>query len=72
MPYLKEYQFCQGVTELIRGKNINSVSLAGILGCSPNTAMKLLRHPEKFSLEQIRIISNKIHIPIERLKEEIK
>ena len=72
MPYLKQDQFCLGVTELIRSKGQNSVSLAKVLGCSPNTAMKLMRHPELFNLEQMRIISNRLHIPMERMLEEVK
>lgn len=73
MPYKKKDRVpFQSFTELIRGKGFNSIKLAEVLDCSPNTAMSKLRKPSRFTLRDIARLSKRGHIHIEELREAIK
>lgn len=73
MPYKKKDRLpFQSFTELLRGKGLNSVQLAEVLGCSPNTAMTKLKQPSRFTLRDIARLSHRGHIHIEELREAIK
>lgn len=73
MPYKKPT--CvpfQGFAEFIRGKGINSPQLAKILDCSPNTAMKKLKQPELFTLNDLLKIHRRAHIVWDDIREGIR
>ena len=73
MPYKKPERVpFQGFAEFLKGKGFNSIKLAEVLGCSPNTAMKKLKSPELITLGDISKIFRKGHIPLTILREEIK
>ena len=73
MPYRKRDTIpFQCFSELLIGKGLTSPKLAKILECSPNTAKKKLKEPERFCLMDIVRISRSAHIPIEDLRDAIK
>ena len=73
MPYKKPERVpFQGFSEFLRGKGFNSISLASVLGCSPNTAMKKLREPKLFNLNDLMRLHYKGHIVWDDLKGAMK
>ena len=73
MPYKKPERVpFQGFAEFLRGKGLNSIKLAEVLGCSPNTAMKKLRQPWTFDLNDLLKIHRKGHIAWDDLKGAMK
>ena len=73
MPYKKPERVpFQGFSEFLRGKGFTSPRLAEVLGCCPNTAMKKLKNPELFDLNDMRKLHRKGHIVWDELKGAIK
>ena len=73
MPYKKPERIpFQGFAEFLKGKGFNSISLAKVLECSPNTAMRKLREPKLFDLEDLRNLHHKGHIVWDDLKGAMK
>ena len=62
---------CSGITKLLWGEHLNSVSLGRILGCSHSTAMHKLRHPEEFKLKEIEQIIKATGLTLSQIKEVI-
>ena len=73
MPYKKPERVpFQGFAEFLKGKGFNSIKLAGVLGCSPNTAMKKLKSPELINLQDIAKLYHKGHLSLIEMREAIK
>ena len=62
---------CDGIIKLIRGENLNSVSLGRILGCSHSTAMHRIRNPKEFTLEELERIIKHTDLTLSQVKEAI-
>ena len=73
MPYIKarEIPYVR-VKRLLLGYGLDATSLAGVLGCSYNTAASRLRNPQSLTLHELGVISRNGHIPIEELREAIQ
>lgn len=73
MPYKKPERVpFQGFSEFLKGRGFNSVKLAEVLGCSPNTAMKKLKEPKLFDLNDLMKLHYKGHIVWDELKGAMK
>jgi len=73
MPYKKPKRVpFQGFSEFLKGLGLTSPKLAEILECSPNTAMKKLKNPRLFTIGDIERLYRRGHIPLTRLREELK
>lgn len=57
---------------LTRDKELNSVSLARIMGWSHTTAMNRLRHPDNFRLRELEKIMEKTGLSLSEIKEVIR
>lgn len=72
MPYKKPERVpFQGFSEFLKGRGFNSVKLAEVLGCSPNTAMKKLKEPKLFDLNDLLKIHRRAHIVWDDIRKEI-
>lgn len=49
----------------------NAPKVAEALGCTPKTARNKLNNPELFTVGDLEQIRNKLHIPIEEIRERI-
>lgn len=73
MPYKKPERVpFQSFSEFLRGKGLTSPKLAEVLGCSPNTAMKKLKEPKLFDLNDLMKLHHKGHIVWDELKGAMK
>lgn len=73
MPYKKpEHIPFQSFSEFLRGKGFTSPRLAEVLGCSPNTAMRKLKRPELFTLNDLLKIHRRAHIVWDDIREGIR
>lgn len=73
MPYKKPERVpFQGFAEFLKGKGFNSIKLAEVLGCSPNTAMKKLKQPELFNLNDLLKLHRKGHIVWDDLRGAVR
>lgn len=73
MPYRKPERVpFQGFAEFLKGKGFNSIRLADVLGCSPNTAMRKLKEPKLFDLNDLMKLHYKGHIVWDELKGAMK
>lgn len=73
MPYKKPERVpFQSFSEFLRGKGFTSPKLAEVLGCSPNTAMKKLKEPKLFDLNDLMKLHYKGHIVWDELKGAMK
>lgn len=72
MPYIKpKAPPFQAVQRLLKGYDINATRLSALLGCSYNTARRLLERPGLLTLEKLDTICRRQHIPMEELREAI-
>ena len=72
MPYKKPTIKFIGIRELCLGKGIRSPQLAKILDCSENTALKKLKDPRLFTLDDLDNLSRKGHIKWEEIQGGMK
>lgn len=56
---------------LLKVYGITGIRLAKILNCSNGTAYLRLAHPEKLTIEELRLISRRGGVPMEEILREI-
>lgn len=59
------------VAKVIKGNDGTATEVARALKCCYNTASDRLKHPENFTLGELKKISQRLHIPIEELRAAI-
>ena len=70
MPYIKKKTEFEKVSRLIRGY-ATAPKVAEMIGCSAPTARKKMNDPQKFTLEELRKICLRAHIPVEDMREAL-
>lgn len=70
MPYLKQKKQ-DPMTRLIRSYGYNGNNLVPILGKSQPTCQKKLDYPETLTLEDLRNLGKRAHIPADEIRAAI-
>lgn len=70
MPKLKDNAPFLKFSRLLRGYT-NGETLATVLDVHPNTARKRLRDPSGLTLTDIKHISQRLHIPVDEIRQAI-
>lgn len=66
MPYIKKQP--HKMTMLLRAYGLDGVTLAAVLECCPNTALKRIKDPTTLTVGELGKISRRAHIPIEEIR----
>lgn len=71
MPYTKPLTTAPfaRMTRLLKGYDMNGVTLGKVLGCSAPTARGKIDNPERLTLGDLDKLRRVGHIPLEELKE---
>ena len=73
MPRLKEPEVpYSAMRMLIKSYGISGRRLADIIYCSPPTAVKKLKNPKLFTLEDLHYINKRLGIPMEEIREAVR
>lgn len=72
MPYIppRQVPFAK-LGRLLRGYGLNSPQLAEALGVAKQTALTRLKYPGLLTLEELAMISEKAHIPMQEIRDSI-
>lgn len=73
MPYTKPLTtspFAR-MTRLLKGYDMNGVTLGKVLGCSAPTARGKIENPERLTLGDLDKLRRVGHIPLEEIKEAL-
>lgn len=72
MPYIKKLLApFVALVRLIKAYDGTPTRLADILGCCYNTASSRLKNPGDLTLNELKKISQRLHIPIEEMRQAI-
>lgn len=73
MPYTKPLTTAPfaRMTRLLKGYNMNGVTLGKVLGCSAPTARGKIDNPERLTLGDLDKLRRVGHIPLEEIKEAL-
>lgn len=71
MPYIKKKAPFSELGRLIKGYDGTATVLADKLDCCYNTAASRLRDPGDLTLNDLKKISQRLHIPIEEMRQAI-
>ena len=68
MPYVKSYTKIDKLRRLLKGYEFTAPRLASIIDCSVPTARRRINDPESFTVEELRKISRRGHIPLDEIR----
>ena len=71
MPYVKGYTEPDKLRRLLKGYEFTAPRLASTLGCSTATAQRRLSDPASLTVEELRRINKRGHVPLEEIKEAL-
>ena len=71
MPYIKKQAPFAALGRIIKGYDGTATVLAEKLGCCYNTASSRLADPGELTLNELRKISQRLHIPVEEIRQAI-
>lgn len=71
MPYVKSYTETDKLRRLLKGYEFTAPRLAATLGCSTATAQRRLSDPASFTVEELRRINKRGHIPLDEIREAL-